>query len=713
MGQTHCAIGQTLCIFLIDVKRIKLFNKYYMKLTNTLQKVGFGLIVGTTFLLPLFFLPFTTDFFEFNKQSLLVFSTAVLLVIWSVSFIAERQVRLTRSPYGVPMLALLAVFLAATFMKSPNLFDTIIQPGQTGSIIALVFFFFSAINLIRSRNELDWLTYALFGSNAVLAITGILWASGLMPKVFSDPFFKAPIWTLSGNPLATIVLLLSLIPFQVIMMLKDKTNSVKTLLLSISILISVVASGLLGYRLFAPNSVYSPIFLSQSASWAIAMETLKTSPLLGTGPATFMNNFVQYRPISFNLTKNWAVRFGSSSNYYLQTLSTLGILGLLSYLLIASRTFNLFMRAFRNESHSSLHAIALGSSLTAVILFAVQLFIPPTLVTLFVIFALLSVSVLAFKQLGSSLVHEANIDIVAASDNIRAPILPWISLILSLALVIPSLYIFGRAYLADYTFQKALVAASANLGNKTYETMISAIQLNPYRDSYRVAYSQTNILLANNLAAKENLTADDKNTITQLVQQAIREAKNAVALNPKNIANVENLAAVYRNLITFAQGADAWTVASYRQAVVMDPVNPTLRIALGGVMYSLQQYDDAIKFFQQAADLKPDYANAYYNLAAAYSQKGDFKNAYIAMQTVVNLVDRSTPDFTQAQKELEDLAKKIGETATPTPTPAVKTQLQAPSPIPSPKITPIKLPSDLGPESTGTPAPTVSPTPRP
>jgi tetratricopeptide (TPR) repeat protein len=229
---------------------------------------------------------------------------------------------------------------------------------------------------------------------------------------------------------------------------------------------------------------------------------------------------------------------------------------------------------------------------------------------------------------------------------------------------------------------------------------------NPYRDNYRVVYSQTNLLLANSIAGKKDLTESDRSTVTQLIQQGIREAKNAVALNSTKVTNVENLATIYRNLLNLAQGADSWTIASYRQAIILDPVNPNLRVALGGVLYSLKNYDEAINFFRQAIDLKPNLANAHYNLAAAYREKGDFQNAYNSMQQVIQLVDKTSADYTKSSEELEQLRQKLGAAANATPT--TNTQpatLTTPAPLPSPIVSPkIKLPESFSPEAPATPS---------
>ena len=203
----------------------------------------------------------------------------------------------------------------------------------------------------------------------------------------------------------------------------------------------------------------------------------------------------------------------------------------------------------------------------------------------------------------------------------------------------------------------------------------------------------------------KELTDQDKQNIAQLIQQSIREAKIAVTLEPANTANWENLTLVYRSLINAAQGADQWTIAALSQAIMSDPVNPGLRIDLGGVYYALGKYDQAIRLFQQAAELKPDYANAYYNLSHAYLMKKEIASAYDAMRQTLSFTPQDSADYAKAKSELEELVKLLPKTNTPAASPEpvapARTQLQVPSPAPSPAA-PVTLPAESGPENATT-----------
>ena len=686
------------------------------KLSHLLQKIGFYLLIVAVFILPVFFLPITSEYYEFNKQVLLVIISGFLLVILSGCFITGGGVRLTRSPLGLPILFILTSWLLSTYLRTPNRADAFFEPGQSTTIIALVIFFFSTINLIRTKKELDLLVNALLGSSLLLSVVTLLWSSGLITNLLPNNFLKSVVWSPTGSAFTTLVFLAFSLVFTAILAFKNRQQPVKLLTFSSLLLVFLISSGLLAFRLFRPGSNFRPIFLPQSVSWSIALKSMEISPLWGTGPATYLSDFTRFKPASFNLNKNWAIRFSSSSNYYLQIIATLGLIGLATYLFLGYKLFQMFTRVFRTSSESPLQAVAFSSTATALILLVSLLFFNPGLIVQLFLFVLLAISIVSFKLMGSSLVHEANIDIIAASDSgTRSPILPWVALIVSIALIAPASFYGYRFFLGDYYFNQALQFAAQNQAQKTYDFLIKAFTTNPQRDSYRVAYSQTNILLANSIAGQPDLTADQRNTVTQLIQQAIREAKNAVTLNPAKVSNVENLANTYRNLIGVAQGADAWTVAAYRQAILLDPTNPNDRIILGGIYYGLKNYDEAIRLFQQAVDLNPNLPNAYYNLSAAYREKGELQNALAAMQVVTSKLDPNSSDYTKASAELEDLRKKVGQTTqTAAPVVPAQTQLEAPKPLPSPRITPpIKLPADLGPESTPAPSPAVTPAPTP
>ncbi|MEK9208342.1 MAG: hypothetical protein AAB922_07685, partial [Patescibacteria group bacterium] len=340
---------------------------------------------------------------------------------------------------------------------APNRLDTFLDPGQTGTYLALGLLFFTASNFIRSKKEVSLLFYTLIASISLLAVITLVHFSGFQPA-----------WWPAVFPATAISVLSVFIP--VLVFLGVQLFKTKSILLAVSLALILAASGLLIYR------SDRPIFLAPITSWAIALETLKISPLVGVGPGSYPAAFTQYRPIAFNLTPQWDLRFTTAGNYYLHLLTTLGAVGLAAYLFLVLRVYTTLAKT------KTIASPALAAILAV---FISQLFLPAYLISTAVLFFLLILAVAALKTGGSSVVHESNIDIVATNSS--TAILPILTLVIITSLAIPSAYFAARAYAAEVKFQKALQFAAANDGKNTYDTLISAIATNPYRDTYRIA----------------------------------------------------------------------------------------------------------------------------------------------------------------------------------------------------------------------------------
>jgi tetratricopeptide (TPR) repeat protein len=248
--------------------------------------------------------------------------------------------------------------------------------------------------------------------------------------------------------------------------------------------------------------------------------------------------------------------------------------------------------------------------------------------------------------------------------------LPEVLLII-VVIVLGALYYYtGRFLVADMHHRAALSHVAANDGIAVYNELVNAEQLNPYNDLYRSDLAQTNFALANAIAASKgpteaspagSLTDADRQNIQTLISQAITEGRTAVTLSPNNPLNWEVLGAIYRQISGVADNALAFSLDAYGQAIQKDPLNPNLRLAVGGIYYSAQSYDLAIRFFGDAVNLKPDLANGYYNLSVALKDKGELKGAVAAAERTVSLLEPTSPDYKAASDFLAELKKQDEE----------------------------------------------------
>jgi len=95
--------------------------------------------------------------------------------------------------------------------------------------------------------------------------------------------------------------------------------------------------------------------------------------------------------------------------------------------------------------------------------------------------------------------------------------------------------------------------------------------------------------------------------------------KTAINLRPSGIEARYALAMFYQNNEKLEQ-----SIAEYNIILEIDPQNYKAFFNLGYIhLIEYERYDEAIKFFTQAINTNPSYAEAYYNRGFSYELKGD------------------------------------------------------------------------------------------
>lgn len=675
---------------------------------KTIEKLINWTIIALVFLLPLFFLPITAEFYIFNKQTLLIGVTGIMAILWLAKMAAAQTLIFRRTVLDLPIILFAIAYLVVSLLAPANKVIALMAPTGVGTILALTVLYFVITNNM-TVSSIQYSVFSFIASAAILGLIAIYQFLGLGETLTSIPWLANRLFTPAGGPLILVSLLITGLALSLTLFLKQfgKKGWLESILTGGASIIIAVGLILTIYQLL-PGKTTSLVMLSYQDSWAIGIEAFKQNPLFGVSPGNYLSAFNRFRPVTFNNNNFWDIRFGSASSYPLELLTIGGLLVLGTYLFLFIKTLGLWLhlRGRAKENAISQH---LGGGDERLLLL-----VGTAMVMIFPWFLGNNLLLLSFTFIFLAM-------LASLADRGQAVTLPsktfsWGALGIGLLLIIPSFYFWGRVYAADMAFYQSLNALAENRGVVVYNQQIRAITLNPYNPGYRRAYSQTNFALANSIAGQAELTDQDRANITQLIQQAIREAKVATVLNPTDAVNWENLAQIYRNLINFAQGADQWAIAAYRQTIITDPINPRIRLNFGGLLYGLQDYDAAVRQFQNSVDLKPDFANGYYNLAAAYREQEKYQLAYNAMQVVLNLVPIDSPDYQKAKEEADQLAKKLPapEEVTP-PEEEEAPVLTEPSPLPSPVIKPpIELPEEAAPEIPEEEAETekASPTPK-
>lgn len=603
------------------------------KLLNTIKKylilIGAGLFV--IFTLPGFPSPFYVP-----KE---IFAAAILSLALLASFIKsiiKGEVKFSTGKFDIGVLLIIITYLVSSVFATPNKMEAFFFPGTT-TFMVFAGVFYLVINQLSKKGKNEVLM-ALFASGILLTLSVIFTKLGVFAKIPQLPaYMKDATFNPMGAGLQSLVYLLALLPIGIAQIIKDK-DFVKRIFFGVASAVLIFGIIVMGSDML-PGKPQAPILPSWQTSWSILIDTIKQNPLLGTGPGNYLSAFNLYRPIAYNASNLWQVRFSSANNFYFTLITEVGLIGLAALVVFLVGVYKKLSHDFAGKNWSEISL--------AIVIVALAV-VPATPSLIFLLMALLAVFSASEEKSATIATGKVPASIVAA------PVF----------LGVIALWFFGlKAVRAENYYNKALVALAANDAKNTYDYLVKAETLNPYVDRYHASVAQVDMALANSIASKKEVTDDDKNTITQLVQQSISEGKATVALNPGRAGNWEVLAQIYRSIMSFAQGADQFSIQTYTQAVALDPINPDLRIALGGTYYALGDYDNAVNAFQLATVAKNDLANAHYNLAAAYAAKKDYQKAITEMTTVLSLIPKDSEDYKTATTVMDQLkAQKPADT---------------------------------------------------
>lgn len=621
-----------------------------------IEKTKYVIVSTLIFLLPFFFLDLTQEYFVTNKFYLLGFGSLFLILISGVELLLTKKIIWKKNHLDSLVLLFLTSVALSTLLSSPNKIQALLNPNF--GLVILIFLTILYLYISRqkgpsSSNEVGpYIIGILSFSSFILSLITIIFY--FQPfKNISLPqnliFLKNTAFTPVGSQLDLAILLGFFVVLGLTQIFKKGRPQgiapTKYLILNTCYLIlNMLALFLTVYSLVKMNA--SILFPPFRLAWFSAIEILKNpkTAIIGIGPDNFSTVFTLVKDFAYNQSPLWQVdSFNVSRSAILQIFTETGIFGLLTFGLLI---FSVVKQLIMGDRKGSLQIICLFSYVI------ICLFIfPPSLIVWFLFFIVIA-------QISSD-----SIRLNPISSDQSNIFLIYGAVVISLGLIGASGYFLGRSYASEYYFKKSADGITNNSLKDVYNNQRQAIILNPYIERFRSNFAQTNLLIANNLSSKvkNNLTEQERQTITQAIQAGISEAKSAVTLNPQKAVNWQNLASIYLNIINVAQGADSWTISAYQRAILADPQNPGYRVSLGGVYYSQKKYDDALKFFEQAVALKPDWSNANYNYAWANFQKKNYSQAVNAMQNTLNLINPKTnkADYEKAKRELEEFKKML------------------------------------------------------
>ncbi len=688
--------------------------------TSVLEKVSKIIPLIAILLVPIFFLPITSEFYSFNKLALIIILTMALLVIWGVKTIKGEKLEIIKSSVDKPLIAFAITILISTIFSVSKTDSVFGQQGRwlgLAAFLVMMVYFYLSTPSFRDQKVVKLALNALVLTSTISSFISIL--SYYNVFISGSPFYRFQNFSLTGSIKdAILIATLSVVVSIALSMYEEKTLAKTGLVLATAINFYFVAitGTVLGWVLLAlglatlffytkPSvrassrnlniiqlvGIFAPILalvlipttrkvlvdtdyigemsLPVRESWAISTSTIRDYPWLATGPSTFHLNFSRYKPLSMNRTIYWGNTFDKPYNELFNVLSTTGVIGTAVGILLSIYTVFL---VFKSRKSSDNEGMVMISGVLVLMITASFLLTHATILNVFLLFTSLSLLIGSnvFSDPNSNLTKPVTLEVTGLASIsspedqtvITGSYTKYLLAIPAFALAIYIGYSSVRIYLGEYYMRKSINAISDNRIADAYRYQISASNFNPNRDTYFDSFAKVNMTVAMALASKDpqELTDKDRQDIQALIQQALQSSRTATEqVGPLNVANWITRAQIYQNLINVAQNAYEWSISAYNTAIQLDPVNPRLRLDLGGVYFTGKDYLSAANQFRQAVTLKPDYANARYNFALSLVALGEYAQAKNELEITKLLLPEDSEDRKVLDNEIKNVAAMI------------------------------------------------------
>lgn len=669
-----------------------------IKICNWLIKYS---IYASLFLVPIFFLPWTADVLDFNKQTLIIILGFVALFAWMLKVLISGKFEINPSKMHIVVGVLFLVYLLATLF-SLNKYGSFWGWPQSSSdsllsLIIFAIFYFLISNVFSKQNILTGVM-VFFVSAVIAEIIGIFQLFGLfiIPLSFSKSISFNTIGSIGSVGLFAAILL----PLTITMLIASKkwwkALFAGQLLLSMLLLFSINYSivwwvvilssivlmvfGIIKRNVFDGRWMAFPmfflaislffvllnpqipwiskktneIFLSQKASLDISLGAIKERPIFGSGPGTFSYDFSKFKDPNFSQSSLWNVTFSQAVSKVLSDLADTGILGLIALLafmalpvffgikfLISERISGDNVEQKEDSKFYWILTLGISTALAsqALVYFLYNSNIALSFLNFFMIGALVGLITLEKKE-------------YALKPSSLLTLISTFVFTLVFIFGIGLLILDGQRYIAEVSYYKGLALWQSGKRDEGTKNIESAASLNPGSDLYFMQLSQVYLLnLQNELRnTKATASAQEKTKIQTLIKNSVNAAVNATNLNPSSSGDWSNRGYIYQSLYGLVGDTSTVALNSYDEALKIDPNNPYLLLQEGTINLvsaqalgkdksdqKTQLLSRAKTQLEKAVKLNPKYSNALYYLGLVYDALGQKDKAIQEFTSVQQL----------------------------------------------------------------------------
>lgn len=673
-----------------------------------------------TFLVPLFFLPLTVEYFETAKFFLLLCFTLIVLFLWGWTVLRQGELAMRRNPFLLPFfIFLVSVIISFIFsqdkilslygyygrfintlpfyivifllfvglvntIKTEKIFGKIITAliiGIDALLIWIVVYHFGILSVVypKTWEFLQLPNFNMIGSSALipfLAIVNIVLNTYLFSDlkqrsfvfigvisliissfvfVFSAGSFHAglnwmPYVFLSVSIMSTLILNPSL--------LRERKRYVIILLVSLVFSLIIVNVNPFKKSLKLDEKPYmKEVVLDFNFGWKILGGTLSASPakaLFGSGPDTYFEDFAAHRPLEYNATSFWAMRFSRGSGEFIELLTNLGIIPFVCLFVL----FLITLRFALNKEHLASvverekYKIRTLTALIIVLVLFGFFMVYNTTVWFILVLVLSGIVILRRKQASPSDEVLLSLDI-GNRLNITKDLMPYLFFVSIFIFGAAALPFFIKSYISDILYRKSVLKATQNEIESSANLAIRSATWLSRKDYAHRQIATQSLLILEKISSEET---PDQNAVKAFLNQTLNEAERMLALSPNNIENWEAASLIYQRLANLTDGQYfEHAVNALNNAISLDPIKPQSYESLGLLYARTKQFDLAKKNLETAINLQPNFYRTYLTLAQIYELEEDKENAIKLLEIAKSLLPDDSEILNIIDEKIEAL----------------------------------------------------------
>jgi tetratricopeptide (TPR) repeat protein len=378
---------------------------------------------------------------------------------------------------------------------------------------------------------------------------------------------------------------------------------------------------------------------SMTVTLDIARNTLMSRPLFGSGPNTFVTQWLSFKPDDIVSTIFWNTDFSTGIGLIPTLVVTTGLMGLISWILFIGFFVYLgFSSIFARIDDHFLRFSLLSSFFSSVFLWTMTFLYVPGVVVL----------VLTFFVTGLFFASVFAAGIVPISPKIfsYSPRVGFIASIVMVAAVLGFIalgYGLFRNSQSLWLYQKSFQALNAGNLQEAEDYMGKAINTVP-QDIYYRGLSEIEIYKMSAIIQQDPKKVDPveiQKQFSAALSTGIKSGMSATNADSSNYLNWISLARVYESVSDPAlkiNGAYESAATAYGEALRRNPKNPGIFVLLSRLAFTRQDMTAAQNYALQAIQLKRNYTDAYFLLAQIQVAQKDIKSA-IESVTAATVID--------------------------------------------------------------------------